>query len=153
MLHVSRILSLWQSLGIPTQLLTPVFLQSFDLDKLGPFFFFFLLSSQALRLVPLWLLGFKPFGLTTFSQVHFLWPFVISLGLGVVIFRPQQQFFLIYIYSKIFLRRKCLKINSFSVFFHVTRIKVIGKKNRKENQAIIVTTGSVAMAKCRKELV
>ena len=78
---------------------------------------------------------------------------MISLGLGVVIFRPQQQFFLIYIYSKIFLRRKCLKINSFSVFFHVTRIKVIGKKNRKENQAIIVTTGSVAMAKCRKELV
>ena len=61
-------------------------------------------------------------------------------------------------FPKIFLRRKCLKINSFSVFFLFNqeksdRNKKKKKKNHKENQAIIVTIGSVLMAKHRKELV
>ena len=83
-LHVLGIPSLWQPLGIPTQLFTLVFLQSSDL---GLFFLF----------LPSFLIGFKAcpfmtFGLQAFWAYHLflisfsMAPCVISLGLGVVIF-------------------------------------------------------------------
>ena len=65
-----------------------------------------------------------------------------------------NSFFFNIFFSKIFLRSKCLIINSFSVFFSCNQEKSDrSKRNRKENQAIIATTGSIPMAKRRKELV
>ena len=62
-------------------------------------------------------------------------------------------FFFNIFFSKIFLRRKCLKINPFCVFFSCNQDKSDRKKNCKENQAIIATTGFVPMANHIKELV
>ena len=65
-----------------------------------------------------------------------------------------NSFFFNIFFSKIFLRSKCLIINSFSVFFSCNQEKSDkNKRNRKENQAIIATTGFVPMANHIKELV